>query len=54
VGGVEYGLGAAFAVADVDEYEAAEVATGMDPAGEGDGLADVRGAQFVTVMSSLH
>jgi hypothetical protein len=26
----------------------------MDPAGEGDGLADVRGAQFVAMMGSLH
>ena len=39
IGGVEDGLGAAFAVADINKDEAAEVAAGMDPAGEDDGLA---------------
>jgi len=47
-------LGAAFAVADVDEDEPAKIAAGMNPAGEGDGLTDVRRAQFVAVMRSFH
>ena len=51
---VEDGLGAPFAVAHVDEDQPAEVAAGMDPAGQGDGLADVRRAQFVAMMRSFH
>src|SRR5205823_14472999 len=31
-----------FAVADVDEDESAEIAAGMDPAGQSDGLPDLR------------
>ena len=34
-------LRAAFAVADINEDEAAKVATGMDPAAQGDSLPDV-------------
>ena len=41
IGGIENGLGAAFAVADIDENEPAEVAAGMDPAGQSNGLADM-------------
>ena len=47
-------LGAAFAVAHVDEDQPAEVAAGVDPAGQGDGLADMRRAQFVAMMRSFH
>ena len=52
--GIKNGLRAAFAVADIDEDEAAEVAAGMDPAGQSDGLPDVRRAQFVAMMRSFH
>ena len=54
IGRIENGLGAAFAVADVNEDEAAEVAAGMDPAGQRDGLPDVRRAQFVAMMRAFH
>ena len=47
-------LRAAFAVADVYENEAAEVAAGMNPAGERDGLPDVCRAQFVAMMRAFH
>ncbi len=47
-------LGAPFAVAHVDEDHAAQVAPGVDPAVEGDDLADVRRAQFVAVMRTFH
>jgi hypothetical protein len=51
---IENRLRAAFAVADVNEDEAAEVAAGMDPAGQRDGLPDVRRAQFVAMMRAFH
>ena len=54
VGGVKDGLGAAFAVADVNEDQAAQVAPGMDPAGEDDGLSDVCRAQLVAMMGAFH
>ena len=54
VSGIEDGLGAAFAVAQVDEEESAEVAAGMDPAGERDGLAGVFGAELVAMMRAFH
>jgi len=44
IGGIKNGLGAAFAVADVDEDQPAEIAAGMDPAAEGDFEPGVRGA----------
>ena len=54
IGRIENRLRAAFAVADVNEDEAAEVAAGMNPAGERDGLPDVRRAQFVAMMRAFH
>ncbi len=54
IGRVKNGLGAAFAVADVNEDEAAEVAPGMDPAGQGDYLPNVCRAQFVAMMRAFH
>ena len=54
IGRVEDGLGAAFAVADVNKYEAAEVAAGMNPAGKDDGLPGVFGSQLVAVMGAGH
>jgi hypothetical protein len=53
IGRVKDGLGAAFAVADINENQSAEVAAGMDPAGQGDWLPDVRRAQFVAMMRAL-
>ena len=44
IGWIKDGLRAAFAVADVYEDDAAQIAPGMDPAAEGDGLPDVSGA----------
>ena len=54
IGRIKNSLRAAFAVADVNEDEAAEVAPGMDPAGQGDDLPDVRRAQFVAMMRAFH
>ena len=54
IGRIENGLRAAFAVADVNEDQAAEVAAGMDPAGQSDRLPDVRRAQFVAMMRAFH
>ena len=51
---VENRLRAAFAVADVNKDQAAQVAAGMDPAGQGDRLPDVRRAQFVAMMRAFH
>jgi hypothetical protein len=51
---IKHRLRAAFAVADVNEDEAAEVAAGMDPAGQRDGLPDVCRAQFVAMMRAFH
>jgi hypothetical protein len=47
-------LRAAFAIADINEDKATEVAAGMDPAGKRCGLPDVRGAKFVAMMRSFH
>jgi hypothetical protein len=47
-------LRAAFAVADVNENKTAKIAAGMDPAGQRDGLADVRRAQFIAMMRAFH
>jgi hypothetical protein len=52
--GIKNGLGAAFAVANVDKDEAAEVTPGMDPAGQGGGLPDVSRAQFVAMVRAFH
>src|SRR5581483_7241200 len=54
VGGVKDRLRAAFAVADVDEDQAAEIAAGMDPTRQGHRLPDVRQAQFVAMMRAFH
>ena len=54
IGRVEDGLGAAFAVADINENQSAEVAAGVDPAGQGDDLPDVCRAQFVAMMCAFH
>ena len=47
-------LGQAFAVAQIDEGDAAVIAPGMDPAGERDLLADVGGAESVAMMGAIH
>ena len=54
IGRIENRLRAAFAVADVNEDEAAEVAAGVNPAGQRDGLPDVCRAQFVAMMRAFH
>ncbi len=54
VGRIEHGLRPAFAIAEVDEEDAAEVAAGMDPAHEGDGLSGVRGPEFVAMLRAFH
>ena len=51
---IEHRLGAAFAVANINENKAAEIAAGMNPAGERDALANVRRAQFVAMMCAFH
>ena len=50
--GMEDGLGESLAVAEVDEDDAAVVAVGVDPAGEGDVLADIGFAEDATGMGS--
>ena len=51
---IENRLRAAFAVADVDEDEAAEIASGVNPAVQSDRLSDVRRAQFVAMVRAFH
>ena len=51
---IEHRLRAAFAVAHIDEDDAAEIAAGVDPAGQSDCLPDVCRAQFVAMMCSFH
>ena len=51
---IEDHLGHAFAVAEVDEGHAAEVALGVDPTHEGHGLAGVGGAEGVAGMGAFH
>ncbi len=51
---IKYRLGAAFAVADVDENEPSQVAPGMNPAGQGYRLPDVCRANFVAMMRAFH
>ena len=41
IAGVKHRLGAAFAIPDVDENDPAQVAVGVNPAVQGDGLTDV-------------
>ncbi len=48
--GLEDDLGEAVAVAEVDEDQAAEIAPGVDPAVEDDGLPDVARGQFAAGM----
>jgi hypothetical protein len=51
---IKNGLRAAFAVTDVNEDEAAEIAAGVNPAGQRDGLPDVCRAQLVAMMRAFH
>ncbi len=51
---IEHGLRTALAVADINEDEAAEIAPGVNPAGERDGLPEVSRAQFVAMMRAFH
>jgi poly-gamma-glutamate capsule biosynthesis protein CapA/YwtB (metallophosphatase superfamily) len=52
--GTEDDLGEAFAVAKIDEDDAAVVTAGIDPAGEGDGLADVAFAKLIAEVRAVH
>jgi hypothetical protein len=54
IGRIENGLGATFAVANIDKNQSAEVAAGMDPARQRHGLFDMRWAQFVAMMCAFH
>ena len=54
IGRIEHDLRHAVAVAQVDEQPAAVVAVAVDPAAEGDFLADMFAAQFAAGMSSQH
>ena len=51
---IEHRLRAAFAVADINEDEATEIAPGVNPAGKRDGLPDVSRAQFVAMVRAFH
>ena len=48
--GVDKQLGDAFAVAEVDEDQPAQIAAGIDPAAEADRLTDLGCAQLIAVM----
>jgi hypothetical protein len=50
---VHHALGDAVVVPEVDEEEVAVVALAMDPAGQPDGLADLRKAQLAAVMGPI-
>ncbi len=54
VGRIEDDLRDAVAIAEIDEQAAAMVAVAIDPATEGDRLADVFDAKFATGMSTQH
>jgi hypothetical protein len=47
-------LRATFAIADVDEDQTAEIAAGVNPAGQSDNLPDVSRAKFVAMMRAFH
>ena len=51
---IKHRLRAAFPVADINKNQAAEVAAGMDPAGQRDNLPDVCRAQFVAMVRAFH
>ena len=52
--GMKNGLGDAFAVAEIDKDDAAVVAVGVDPAGQGDLAADFGFSQNSAGMGALH
>ena len=52
--GTENDLGQSFAIAQIDENDAAMIAPDMDPAGEFGGAADVGSAQLVAMMCPIH
>ena len=54
IGRIEHDLRHAVAVAQVDEQPAAVVAVAVDPAAEGDFLANMFAAQFAAGVSSQH
>ena len=47
-------LGQSFAIAQIDENDAAMIAPHMDPAGQRDLLSDVGCCQLIAVMSPIH
>jgi hypothetical protein len=51
--GAEDDLGEALTIPQVHEDDAAVVAGGVDPTGEGDGLADVFGAELGAVVGAV-
>lgn len=54
LGGVEFDLGEAVTVAEVDEDEVTVVSAAVDPAGEGDLLVCVFGAEFAASVGAEH
>jgi hypothetical protein len=51
---VKFDLRDAFAVAQVDEDDAAVIADGIDPSGERDGRTEIGGSELGTMMGALH
>jgi hypothetical protein len=51
---IEHGLGAAFSIPEVDKEDPAEVASGVDPTGQDDRAASIRGAEFIAMVRALH
>jgi hypothetical protein len=54
IGRIKNRLRAAFAVANINKNQATQIAAGMNPAGQRDGLPDVCRAQFVAMMRAFH
>ena len=51
---VEFDLRDAFAVAQVDEDNAAVITDGINPSGERDGRTEIGGSELGTMMGALH
>ena len=51
---IEHGLGPPFPVTEVDKEDTAEVASGVDPTGQDDRAASIRGAEFIAMVRALH
>ena len=51
---IEHRLGASLTIAKIDEEDAAEIAAGVNPADEGDGLPGVLRPEFIAMLRAVH